>query len=308
MRLRGRFLIAYNGTAAGLGNRMRVVLGAKSLAEYEERTLLYVWPRGPRFEPRLDDLWTDPPGWRISIYASRALSTIVPYEERDVGSSEGKQRGPRIRQIRTGGELVLPPGARNWRDEFRALTPASEIADRVTAFSAKELAGLPYIGVQIRAHRVSHEVTKASSPVEWYFDRMRQIEQLHRGVRFFVSCDVPDVFDDVLRIFPTAVGLRDKGGYNTVAGVQSSVADLYLLGGAGYLLGPYGSSFVHLAEHLSGDRVFLETARAGLRGPIDFESMGIAHNPLMPHIRDRYSADIKHVVRPPSADDAINPT
>lgn len=283
--MRTRYLIAYNGTGSGLGNRVRVLLGAKSLARYEDRRFLYVWPRGSRFQPRISDLWDFAAGDQISRIVSRSLSAVFPYEERDARSSPGPDSGPRIRQIRTGGELLLPVEADCWRDEFRSMRPTRIIAQRVTDFYQSHLAGQPYVGVQIRAHRVSHQVTRSNSPVEWYLARMREIAYDNPDVRFFVSSDVSEIFDEVTRKFANAVGLRDKGPYNSTAGVQDAVVDLYLLGSSSYLIGPYGSSFVHLAEHLSGDQLKLETAKDGLHGPIEMNRLGLVEDPLAPAFR-----------------------
>ncbi|NNG35828.1 hypothetical protein [Nakamurella aerolata] len=286
-----RYLVAYNPAAAGLGNRMRVVLGAKVLAEHEDRRLLYVWPTGPKFGPKLTELWDFTGGRRLSKYLSRALAPLVPYGDRDVRNSAGPDAGPRIRQIMTGGELQLPPGLRSWRDEFRSLRPAPPIAERVNAFHADQLGSEPYVGVQIRAHAVSHEKTKAMSPTSWFVDRMHQIEDADPGVRFFVSCDVPEVFEQITAEFPTAVGIKDKGAYNSTEGVTGGVADLYLLAGSGYLLGPYWSSFIELAQHLAGDRITVETANETATGGVDFTSLGVVADPLRPADRGGSTAD-----------------
>jgi hypothetical protein len=277
-----RALVAYNGAGSGLGNRVRVVLGCRVLAEFERRRFFYVWPTGRQFEPTFTDLWDYSGGIRIARSVSRALARLFPYQNENASGSPGPGTGPLIRQIHTGGEIVLPPGARSWKDDFRALHPVSEIAAMVSAVHADELAGQPYVGVQIRAHPVSHQVTKDSSPVDWYARRMLQIVDAQPDTRFFVSCDVPEVFHEVVATVPNCVGITAKGPYNSLAAVRAAIADLYLLAGSGYLIGPYGSSFVHLAENLADSQLVLETARDRLIGPVDFTSLGIATDPLRP--------------------------
>lgn len=284
-------LIAYNGADSGLGNRVRVVLGAKVLAEHERRKLFYVWPTGTLFGPRFTDLWDFAGGTRVARSVSRALATLYPYENADVAAAPAAVRARRVRQIRTGGELLLPTGLRSWREEFRDLTPAADIAERVRMFYDQQLRGRPYVGVQIRAHSVSHPQTKEASPVSWFAGRMRQIAARQPGTAFFVSCDVPDVVTSLKAEIPHIHALSDKGAYNTVAGVKSAVVDLYLLASSGYVLGPHYSSFLHLADYLAAERVPIETSQHTPPDIIDLDARGWAADPLRPGQRTARRGD-----------------
>ncbi|MET3805225.1 hypothetical protein ABIB25_002226 [Nakamurella sp. UYEF19] len=255
------------------------------LANYQKREFVYVWPTGKKFEPRLEDLWNFSEGRRISKYVSRALATVAPYHERDLTGTGGPGEGPRIIQVRTGAELIVPAGLRSWREEFCHLIPHPAIAARVHRIFEEELAGHPYVGVQIRAHAVSHEQTRATSPVSWFVERMQEISEIHPGVRFYLSCDVPEVFREVATKIPNIVGIPDKGLYNSTEAIRGAIVDLYLLACSGYLIGPWFSSFIHLAEHLAADRQLLETGKAPKTGPIDYESLGVAVDPLRPFER-----------------------
>lgn len=278
-------LIAYNGYDAGLGNRVRVVLGAKSLAQLEGRRFAYVWPTGPLFGPKLSDLWVVDEGRTVSRAYSRALARIYPYVDESLTWLDDAKRSERVWQIRTGSPLVLPEQATPWQEELRSLVPVPEIARRITALFDEGLRGVPYVGVMVRAHSVSHAATKQTSPVAWFVDRMTEISTARPGTVFYLSCDVPEVADEIAARFPGCVTQRDKGGYNTVAGVQSSIVDLYLLACSGYLLGPYFSSFIHLAEHLAGDILTLETAADPAHGGVDAAAVGLCDDPLRPAVR-----------------------
>jgi hypothetical protein len=155
----------------------------------------------------------------------------------------------------------------------------------VNAIYDEHLAGRPYVGVNIRAHAVSHAVTRDASPVEWYVDRLTEISRDWPDVRFFISCDVPEVQEMISAKIPGCFGQVDKGGYNTLEGVRSSVVDLYLLASAGYLIGPHYSSFVHLAEYLNGEVLDLETSATGSPSDIDFSALEQVADPLRPHER-----------------------
>lgn len=286
MRLTDKYLIAYLAGSMGLGNRVRVLLASKSLAEHEGRRLLYTWPTGDNFGPKFSELWAVDDGETIPRVLSKALSVRYPYGDEKLEWLTDEARQRKVLQILTGGILDLPSGARSWTDELRALRPVPQISDQVSAFHAHHLAGTPYIGVQIRAHAVSHEITKQASPVEWFVGRMREIREQHPDVPFFLSCDVPEVQARIEGEFDRCHGLTDKGPYNSTQAVRSSIADLYLLASSGYLLGPHNSSFIHLAEYLSGDVLALETSvKTPADGGVDFISAGSPPDPTRPHLR-----------------------
>ncbi len=282
--LHRKYLVAYNGYDSGLGNRVRVVLGAKSLAQLEHRELYFVWPTGKLFGPKFSDLW-EFSGRTIPRAISRGLARVFPYVDETLDWLDDAKRRERVWQIRTGSPLNLPPAALPWQDEFRRLLPVDEIAQKVTSIFDRSLKDAPYVGVMIRAHSVSHSKTRETSPVDWFVRRMRQIRQAAPDVRFFVSCDVEEVQSSVMEAVGGCVAQFDKGGYNTVEGVRSAVADLYLLASSGYILGPHWSSFVHLAEYLSDGKVQMETAAQTVTGRVDYFSSGRVADPLRPFDR-----------------------
>ncbi len=280
-----RSVVAYNGYTSGIGNRIRVVLGSLSVAELEHRDLYYVWPTGQRFGPSFTDLWEFREGRTVSRATSRLLARRWQYLDEDVPAwlTERKRR-ELVWQIRTGSELVLPVGARPWADRFRALTPVTSIADRIRSEFEGHLRGRPYVGVMVRAHAVSHRKTLESSPVEWFVERMQQLRAADPDLRFFLSCDTPEVQERIAKEIGGCYGLRDKGAYNSTSGVRSAVCDLYLLAGAGHLIGPHFSSFVELARKLSGGRLALETPLHPI-SEVDVAAAGLVRDPVLPHDR-----------------------
>lgn len=265
----------------GLGNRVRTLLGAAKLAQATDRSLAYVWPTGREFGPRMTDLW-DFPHRRIPQVASRALALRYPYLDEKLGWLDD-QAGRTVWQIRTPHALELPTSMGSWTEMLRELRPAAAISDRVRQFAAGNLGDEAYVGVMIRAHDRSHSKTLATSPVEWFLTRMDELGATHPGIRFFVSCDVAEVAQEVCQRVPGAVTQADKGEYNTVIGVQAAVADLYLLAGSGYILGPHWSSFVDLASYLAGEILPLVTP--GTQGPPGELYPTPAADPLRPWAR-----------------------
>ena len=175
-------------------------------------------------------------------------------------------------------------GPRPWTEILRGLAPVEAIAERVREVFDTHLRGRPYIGVQVRTHAVSHARTIASSPVEWFASRMRQIRAQRPGVPFFLSCDTATAQARLMREFDGCVALEDKGGYNTTAGVRSALIDLYLLASAQHLVGASYSSFVEMAVFLCDGRVPFERPDQPLQGEVDL-SLGLASDPLRPSLR-----------------------
>lgn len=280
MRFRGA-VVAYNGADAGLGNRVRLTLGAARYAELRRFEYFYVWPTTSAFEPKITDIWDWTYGRRIPRLASRGMARLTGYFNSDLLGADQR----RIVQIRTGGELALPPGAGSWQSKLRELTPVPEIADLIKRFFRDHLAGEPYVGVQIRVHRVSHHQTRATSPLAWFVDQMRAILDERPGTRFYVSCDVNEVKKQILRDFPTARAIVDSSPYNSRPAVRAAVADLYLLASSAHILGPHYSSFVELAEHLAELKVASVKPTERAVRPIDWWRASTVVDPLRPSIR-----------------------
>lgn len=277
-------VIAVTKKYHGLGNRVRVTLGCASLAEWAGRRFSYVWPTGPAFGARFDELWEyDAP--TISTVKSRVLTARHPYRTADLDWFDAARRD-HIWQIRTPHAINLPEGAVPWGQRLQELSPAADVAERVRAIHSTDLANAPYVGVMVRAHDVSHSATLQQSPISWYLERMERIAEERPGIRFFVSADTVHAQREVIDRFPTAVAQTDKGAYNSGQALRSAVVDLYLLASAGHLLGPHYSSFPELAQQLAGDRLRLETSQTGpeaMLHPSDVLEM--VANPLIPRMQ-----------------------
>jgi len=267
----------------GLGNRVRVVLGARSLARHVGREFAYVWPLGSAFGARFDELW-DIRDRRISGLSSWLRSFRHPYRNENL-SWMTTAADERVWQIRTAHALRLPDGARPWGEELQTLQPVPTLADRIASFHAANFGAAPYVGVMVRTHPISNAQTLTHSPIEWYLGRMREIRNQRPGVRFFVSADTPEGQDRILNEVPHSFALSDKGDYNSKAALLSSVVDLYLLAGAGHILAPHYSSFPEIAQQLAGPRLRLETSMSGADTILRLEDpLTAVADPLRPFV------------------------
>lgn len=276
-----KILVAYNNKTNGVGNRLRVSLSALNLAEFTNRKLYVVWPTMTAFRPRFSDLFEGRVGSPMSRVTSRLLAKKWPYRTNKVPDILDHS-DEFVWQFRTGSNLLGPEGVRSWEENLRELRPIASIADRIVT-THQQFGGEPYLGVQVRSHPTMHDRTREASPVEWFRDRLDAVRAQYPDVRFFLSCDRPEVQAEFLERYAGSVALDDKGGYNTVLGVQSAIADAYLLAGAGYVIGPAHSSFVELAIRLANHQIQLENS---LKEPmLDGTELTRVTDPLRPALR-----------------------
>lgn len=281
--LHDRWVIASPRPWHGLGNRIRSVLGARALARRHERKFGYSWPTGRHFGARLDQLWqiTDPV---VPPAVSRLASWRYPFRDETLAWVDGAT-GERIWQVRTAHALNFADGTGAWEPELQELEPVDEIGDRVRKFRDRSFGNDPYVGVMIRAHVVAHQKTLATSPTEWFIERMSILRESHPGLRFFVSADTEESVDRVTAAIPGCFAQRDKGAYNSLSALRASVVDLYLLAASVRVLGAHYSSFPELAQRLAGPGLLLETPATGSESA-ELIDLSQPNDPLRPHVRE----------------------
>ncbi len=275
-------LVAVTGKRHGLGNRVRVVLGSRSLARAEGRRFFYTWSTGQDFGARLDDLW-QMDALAIPRATARLLSLRYPYHDEKLDWLDDAARRERVLQIRTPHALHLPSTAIPWEKDLQELTPVPEVAAQVSEFFRARLAGRPYVGVMVRAHPRSHDLTLRESPIDWYLSRMLEIRERNPELPFFVSADTVAAEQRLIAEVPGSFSLDDKGPYNSTKALRSSVSDLYLLASSSYLLGPYFSSFPELAQKLAGPSLTLETSHTERLQHLG--ELSVVDDPTRPHLR-----------------------
>lgn len=276
-----QWVLAYNARSNGLGNRLRVTLGARNLARARGRHFAAVWPTGPLFQPRFRDLFRGQDWPDVPWVAAQALGRFVTFRDEHLDDIDVASSSP-VWLIRTGGVLQVPGDVRSWEEDLRELHPVQTIADKVTQLHSR-FGDQPYLGVQVRTHAVSHGKTREASPVDWFTTRLDAIRRDAPELRFYFSCDVAEVQRELIERYPGSVGLDDKGAYNSVQGVQSGVVDLFLLASAGYVLGPAHSSFVELAVRLADHAIPFENS---LKEPqLAPDTFTRAPDPLHPALR-----------------------
>ena len=283
--LRQPSLVAVTRKHHGLGNRVRVVLGVRSLAELENRRFFYTWQTGREFGAGFEDLWQISES-TIPQATARVLSALYPFRDETLKWKDTLSGDERVLQIRTPHALHLPEHATPWERSLQELRPVEEIQDRVRQFFESHLAGQPYVGAMVRAHPRSHAATLSASPLDWYLERMHEIRRTWPEMQFFLSADTREAQEYLVSNMPGVHSLTEKGHYNTKEGLRSAVADLYLLASSGHLLGPHFSSFPEMAHKLAGADVRLETSRTSAHTRLEpGDALGSVDDPTRPQVR-----------------------
>lgn len=270
---------------SGLGNRMRALLGAKELSDRNGWRFSYTWDdHSAGLSAKLGELWE-----HDFVRSSRVAAVMRTLPRRSFLSGDLRTwpsdiESKRRIDVKTGDYVIDRSGERlDWGQRLRMLRPSGEVRRRITEIST-DLGSGPFVGVMIRAHEASHPKTKEFSPVRWYEHRIRELLAERADLRFYISCDVPEVAAALVAQFPSAVTQHDKGVYNTTTGTQAAVADIYMLASAGGVLRPYWSSFTTMASELSDQAVMLEDSQSevSLRAS---DLAPRAPNPLRPWVR-----------------------
>jgi hypothetical protein len=256
--------VAVNTLHAGLGNRLRVTLAVKTLAQTMGRDFAYVWPAGRDFGARMDELW-DVPG---AIRSNDPLLRGVRIDDVAVDGVLDPQthQADAVWAIRSNGLLRTPDGLIDWGPELRALTPRPTVTELVGQ-AVRRLPVDEFVGVSVRAHPVwTHTITKQVSPVGWFIERLDALRREHPDVGIFLSCDDPATEGMLCARYPNVVAVEGKGPYNSASALVGAVADLYVLAASTRIIAPYWSSFAKVAWFLSDCAQLYETSRSWFQG------------------------------------------
>lgn len=237
-------------TAGGLCNRVWGLLGGVEYAEATGRSFAFVWHPTHLCGARFDTLWTAP----YRQVGSRRASVLA----RMVGTTRFAavtfDDPKRVLMVSAADQLVpTHPRIHPLRDRLATLRVVPALSERIARTYDEQLAGRRRtVGVMIRARADAHPTVRESSPPEWFYRRMHEIAAEYPDVGFFLSTDSPEVSEEVHRQFADVAELRNKSAFNSTAGVQDGVCDLYLLARTDFILGSAGSSFPITAAWLAG--------------------------------------------------------
>lgn len=252
-------LVASNRMPLGLGNRIRFTLSCQAIAEAENRNFYYYWPVGTEFGARFDELWQYP---EVQLTAPGPEPYLTQWSTSR--TELGPYRNDPILSL-TGSQVVTGfGGEESWESKLRNLRPVNEISSAVA--SVLQEIGHDFVGVQVRASRTTHIRTLQLSPVSWFIRRMIEVQSDSPKTCFFLSCDNPIAQKEIQSAVPGVYAANKSIGNNTRSALVEAVIDLFILARSKYLIGPVGSSFVHLARVLSSYSQDFETSQGRSMG------------------------------------------
>lgn len=245
----------------GLGNRMRAVDGALSLARECGVPLRVIWTRTADCGCRFSDLFAPWPDARVierGWWMNRAMRRIELYggrHSRELRLDETRRLlcdGYDFRELTSQPSVFIqtfdrfyPTRGRPFGD-FVPLPPLQSAISRVTsAFGAQ------VIGVHVR--RGDHESSRRRSPVSGFVERMQAAVDANSSTQFFLATDSEQVEADLRQTFGDRLLRRPKTFNRTsVAGIRDAVVELYCLAQTQRIIGSFYSSFCETAAEIGG--------------------------------------------------------
>ena len=262
----------------GLGNRLRAIASAATIAEATGRELVIVWQPDHHCQARFTDLFRYPgpvietafPG----VFA-RAGGLLYNYMEIEPGAQKdapildepARHRGGDV-YVRSAYRLVSPHRDITGERRFlQALRPVQDIADMVRSVRRPNqvaahvrMAGGPgfeHLSYEAAENwlpeghaRIAH--WRARSHARHFMARLDALVAAGEAETIFLAADLPDTYARFAdRYGPRLAWLPRRHYDRSAEQVRHALADMLLLGTAERLLGSYWSAFTDLAQRLS---------------------------------------------------------
>ncbi|HFQ14844.1 MAG TPA: hypothetical protein ENK41_00695 [Rhodobacteraceae bacterium] len=265
----------------GLGNRLRAIAAAASIAGKTDRELVIVWHPDAHCDCRFDDLfqYDGPVVSEPFIDTARALGyRVYNYMEVEEGAEKDAPidaSGTASLYIRSAYPLNAPEAVTAVEDRFlRRLDPVAEIRDMIASVRTPN-----DLSVHVRMQGgLAHEALPYEAPENWtpegraqidywrgkshYSNFFRRIDQLTDGAgidRLFVAADSQATYDAFLDRYGDRVAWLRRDVYDRSARqLKYALADIYLLGHTRRMLGSSWSSFSDIARRLSPNKLATE--------------------------------------------------
>lgn len=237
----------------GLGNRLRAVLSAQAYADATGRRLRVLWLENEQCGATWKDLFEDHLDM-VGVTTARFLAATsggwlahLEADDFDLGPYAAR----RMISMHASQPFSNPTGDM-WWSRLSRLTPVADVRHRVATLWDELPVDAPRIGVMIRSHASAHTATTQTNPVRHASDRISALNTAFPSAAFVVSCDSPEVAEDLQRRFDNVSVLADKGPFNSRRGVQDALCDLYLVAACNWIITSRFSSLSELAALVAG--------------------------------------------------------
>ncbi len=266
---------------AGLGNRLLALASAHELCEEMNRELVVIWKREAGCNAKAADLF-DFAGVRVieiseNGYKKELFGTIKGNLTKKKYRSRGtaffpcdkidqyKQQG-RFAELRE--EIAREPAlyiksytnlCELGKESFSFIRPSAAVSEKGRDVFSR--IGAKTIGVHIR--RTDHAEAIKNSPLELFFDRMRQ-EIAEHDADFYVTTDDREVEQALKEAFPENRLILYEGkriDRDSKEGIEDALIDMLALSKCSRILGSYQSTFSLIPSMMGG--IPLETMVKG---------------------------------------------
>jgi len=265
----------------GLGNRLRALASAATIASKTGRELVVVWQPDHHCEARLSDLFEYEGAVVEEAFVAEAEKqgcTVYNYMEVEDGS---KKDAPIVLQdtgdIYARSAYVLNSPFSTWNDEnhfLRSLRPVETVRALVASVRqpndvsahVRMVGGGDYEHLAYEAlenwTKEGHEQTdfwRKKSHFSHFMARLDSLITEGRADRIFVAADKQETYDAFLETFGERVAYLPREVFDRSAEqLRYALADALLLGSSPLLLGSTWSSFSELAMRLSPQKMVIE--------------------------------------------------
>lgn len=265
----------------GLGNRLRAIASAATIAKKTNRNLVIVWEPDHHCDCRLSDLFEYGGAVLEQSFISDAVqSGIKTFNYMEV--EEGAEKDAFLEPSLTGDIYVrsaypINSPLTSWRDEnnfLRSLKPNESVASLVSEVSKDYKLGVHVRMVGGRnAEHLSYEATsnwteeghekidfwRGKSHYSNFVKRIDENLATKRYRNFFLAADNPEAYQFFRGKYGDRVLALRRDKYDrSVEQLRYALADAILLSRSSLLLGSNWSSFTELAVRLSPHKLKLE--------------------------------------------------
>lgn len=255
----------------GLGNRLRAIASAASIAAAEERILSIIWERDMHCDCEFSDLF-EYEGEVLTQMPSKFPNAIKQFNY--MPNEEGSRKDELITcspkedlLVKSAFSLNHPSASYESDNQFlRSLTPAAKVAELIQSVEVDNCIGVHIrmegaSGTQLKSYDSSENwLTKDHEAIQYWRDRshyshfVEKIKDLLKAddtLGIFLATDLPETYQAMKNEFPELKMLNRESYDRSAEQLQFALADLLLLANCQVFLGSTWSSFSEIAKRLS---------------------------------------------------------
>ena len=265
----------------GLGNRMRAIGSAASIAEKTDRELVVVWQPDVHCDCKFEDLFDYDGAVIEESFVDQAAELgcdVYNYMRVEPGAEKDAEIRLSDRNLYARSAYVLNSPHSSWKDQnrfLRGLRPVEEVRGMVASLRSpndvsahvrmqggNKYEHLPFEQARGNWPEDAHKAIahwREKSHFSHFFNRIDRLIADGRADTIFLAADLPETYAEFKAYYGDRVTMLDRQFYDRSAEqMRYALADVLLLGRAPLLLGSFWSSFTELARRLAREPLTVE--------------------------------------------------